>query len=152
MGCGGRSGHRHRIACSSPIRRQGSIGFFVKVQENGAPALAGHTTQGGSEGQITEIETIVSRLSGTLGGGPPPGSSGRTCSATPRARSSPRRLPPDKRRTREELSQLVNGYFTGLENNTGDEPPSFAEDCLRPGKRNPDVRPPGRPKARSPVR
>jgi hypothetical protein len=40
-------------------------------------------------------------------------------------------LPPGKRRTREQLAQIVNSYFSGIENNTGDRPPPFAADCLR---------------------
>jgi hypothetical protein len=40
-------------------------------------------------------------------------------------------LPPQTRRTREQLAAIANSYFTGLENNTGDQVPPFADDCFR---------------------
>jgi CubicO group peptidase (beta-lactamase class C family) len=117
----------YRLFVTDP--KEGAIGFFVKVQENGAPALAA-TRLKVFRNQITEIETVVARLSGTIGGSPPGLIGPDKLGDTTRAQFTTA-LPPDKRRTREELVQLVNGYFTGLENNTGDELPSFADDCLR---------------------
>src|SRR5581483_11241682 len=80
--------------------------------------------------RITEIESIGARLGATLGGGPSGvprtdqlGDAPRPQFVTP--------LPPDKRRTREQLTAIANAYFTGIENNSGDEPPPFADDCLR---------------------
>ncbi len=109
--------------------KEGSVGFFVKAQENGAPVLVA-TRLKVLKQQITEIESNASRLSGTIGGGP---------SSQPRVDQlgdSPRKqfletLAASQRRTREQLAAVVNGYFTGLENNTGDKPPEFADDCLR---------------------
>ena len=109
--------------------KQGSVGFFVKVQENGAPLLV--ATRLKVVGQrITEIESYASRLTGTIGGGP---------SSLPRVDQlgdRPRKqflqeLPPDSRHSREQLAAIVNTYFTGLEGNTGDKPPLFADDCFR---------------------
>jgi hypothetical protein len=117
----------YRLFVADP--KTSTIGFFIKVQENGAPALAG-TRLKVQRNQITEIESVVARLSSTVGGalaamGGPEVLGDKTRSQFTTA------LPADKRHSREKLSQIVNGYFTGLENNTGDEPPSFADDCLR---------------------
>jgi hypothetical protein len=109
--------------------KEGSVGFFMKAQENGAPVLVA-TRLKVVRNQITEIESNASRLTGTIGGGP---------SSAPRVDQLgdvPRKqfltpLPANQRRTREQLAAIVNGYFTGLENNTGDEPPAFADDCFR---------------------
>jgi hypothetical protein len=117
----------YRLFVTDP--KAGSVGFFVKAQENGAPVLVATRLKVVGR-QITEIESFASRLTGTIGGGP---------SSAPRVDQlgdAPRKqfvtpLPPDKRRTREQLSAIANSYFTGLENNSGDEVPAFADDCFR---------------------
>lgn len=43
----------------------------------------------------------------------------------------PASRPKTQRHGRQELAQIVNSYFSGIENNTGDKPPPFAPDCLR---------------------
>jgi len=117
----------YRLFVTDP--KEGSIGFFVKAQENGAPVLVGTRLKIVNK-QITEIESYASRLTGTIGGGPSSaprvdqlGDAPRTQFVTP--------LPPDKRHTREQLSKIANSYFDGLENNTGDKVPPFADDCFR---------------------
>jgi hypothetical protein len=117
----------YRLFVADP--EMGSVGFFVKVQENGAPALAA-TRLKVVRDQITEIESVVARLSGTIGGSPP-GLQGPDKLGDRTREQFVTALPPDKRRKREELIRIVDGYFTGLENNTGDKPPAFADDCLR---------------------
>jgi len=117
----------YRLFVADP--KEGSIGFFVKAQENGAPVLVA-TRLKIVNGQITEIESYASRLAATIGGGP---------SSAPRIDQlgdAPRKqfvtaLPSDKRLTREQLGKIANSYFDGLENNTGDEVPPFADDCFR---------------------
>jgi hypothetical protein len=109
--------------------REGSVGFFVKARENGAPVLVG-TRLKVVKHRITEMESIVARLGTTVAGGP------SSTARTDQLGESPRKqflstLPPDRRRTREQLAAIVNSYFTGIENNTGDKPPPFADDCLR---------------------
>jgi hypothetical protein len=109
--------------------KQGSVGFFVKAQENGAPLLAA-TRLKVVDHRIAEVESLVSRLTATVGGGP---------SGLPREDQlgdAPRKqfvttLPSAERHTREQLAAIVNQYFSGLENNAGDKPPPFAADCLR---------------------
>jgi hypothetical protein len=118
---------KYRLFVTDPQER--TVGFFVKAQENGAPVLIATRLKVVSH-RITEIESIGARLGATLGGGP---------SGVPRVDQlgdAPRKqfvtpLPPDKRRTREQLTAIANSYFTGIENNSGDEPPPFADDCLR---------------------
>lgn len=117
----------YRLFVTDP--KEGAVGFFVKVQENGAPLLVGTRLRVIGQ-RITEIESYASRLTGTIGGGP---------SSLPRVDQlgdSPREqflqtLPGNQRRSRVQLAAIVNTYFTGLENNTGDKPPEFADDCFR---------------------
>lgn len=117
----------YRLFVTDP--REGSVGFFAKARENGAPVLLA-TRLKVVDRRITEIESIASRLGATIGGGP---------SAQPRVdqlgdRPRPQflaTLPPRERRTRKQLIAIVNSYYTGIENNRGDKPPPFADDCLR---------------------
>ena len=109
--------------------REGSIGLFAKGEENGAQVLIATRLRVVNH-QITEAESIVPRLTATIGGGP---------SSQPRVDQlgdAPRKqfvtaVPPGQRRTREQLAAIANSYFTGIEGNTGDKPPPFAADCLR---------------------
>ena len=117
----------YRLFVADP--QAGSIGFFVKAQENGAPVLVATRLKVVKQ-QITQIESYASRLTGTIGGGP---------SSAPRVDQlgdAPRKqfvtpLPVDKRQTREQLASIANSYFSGLENNTGEKVPPFADDCFR---------------------
>ena len=118
---------KYRLIVADP--RESTVGFFVKAVENGAPVLVA-TRLRLADHRITEIESIASRLSATLGGGPSGllredqlGESPRAQFVTP--------LPANERHSREQLAQIVDSYFTGIENNTGDKPPPFAADCLR---------------------
>lgn len=106
-----------------------SVGFFAKAQENGAPVLvatrlkvAGH--------RITEMESVVARLSSTAGGSASPFGREDRLGDKPRAQFLTT-LPPSERHSRAQLAAIANRYFSGIENNTGDKPPPFAEDCVR---------------------
>ncbi len=109
--------------------QEGQIGFFAKGTENGAPVLIA-TRLKVVNGQITEIESYVPRLTDTVGGGP---------SSTKRVdmlgdvtrKQFTTALPPDKRLSREKLASIANSYWAGLENNRGEKVPPFAADCLR---------------------
>ncbi len=117
----------YRLFVTDPTA--GSVGFFAKAQENGAAVLVA-TRLKVVDRRITEMESIASRLGATIGGGP---------SSQPRVDrlgDHPRpqflqTLPPNERRTRRQLMAIVDSYYTGIENNTGDKPPPFADDCLR---------------------
>ncbi len=86
--------------------------------------------------QITQIETYVTPE------GPPAYASGRRpvhptpspppdfLGDAPRAQFLQTVAPKD-RRSREDLMKITNTYWTGIENNTGDAPPLFAQDCKR---------------------
>jgi hypothetical protein len=118
---------KYRLFVTDP--QQGEVGFFFKAQENGAPVLVA-TRLKIMKGRITEIESFAPRLGATISGGP---------SSTPRidqlgdvARKqfiTP--LPSGKRMSRKKLSSIANSYYTGLENNTGEKVPPFADDCMR---------------------
>jgi hypothetical protein len=118
---------KYRLIVADP--KESTLGFFVKAVENGAPVLVATRLRLASH-RITEIESIASRLSATLGGGPSGLAREDQLGESPRAQFvTP--LPANERHSREQLAQIVNSYFTGIENNTGDKPPPFAADCLR---------------------
>ena len=118
---------KYRLIVADP--QASTVGFFAKAVENGVPVLVS-TRLKVLNHQITEIESIASRLSATVGGGPSGLAREDQLGDTPRAQFlTP--LPADQRHSREQLAQIVNQYFTGIENNTGDQPPPFAADCLR---------------------
>ncbi len=117
----------YRLVVADP--KEGSVGFFVKAQENGAAVLVG-TRLKVVKGQITEIESNVPRLTGTIGGGPSSAARVDQLGDSPRKQFTTE-LPAGQRHTRDQLAQIANAYFTGLENNTGDKPPPFADDCMR---------------------
>ncbi len=118
---------KYRLIVADP--QTSTVGFFAKAVENGAPVLVSTRLRLVNH-QITEIESIAARLSATVGGGPSALAREDQLGDTPRAQFlTP--LPADQRHSREQLAQIVNQYFTGIENNTGDQPPPFAADCLR---------------------
>jgi hypothetical protein len=89
----------YRLFVADP--HAGSVGFFVKAQENGAPVLVA-TRLKVVKNQITEIESNAARLTGTIGGGP------SSAQRVDQLGDAPRKqfvtaLPLDKRRTREQL-------------------------------------------------
>ncbi len=118
---------KYRLYVADP--GAGSIGFFAKARENGAPVLVATRLKVVGR-QITQIESIAARLSSTLGGSSSPlGREDRLGDAPRPQFLTP--LPPSERRSRAQLAAIVNRYFSGIENNTGDKPPPFADDCLR---------------------
>jgi hypothetical protein len=118
---------KYRLYVSDP--EQGQIGFFAKGTENGAPVLIA-TRLKVVNGQITEIESYVPRLTDMITAGP------SSVKRTDMLGDAPRKqfvtpLPPGKRVSREKLASIANSYWEGLENNHGDKVPPFAADCLR---------------------
>jgi len=78
-------------------------------------------------GLISEIETIVSRPSGTFGARGPE-------ALEKRSRPDPlwtAAVPPAERMSRAELLKVANDYFTGMENNDGHGVYPFSNDCYR---------------------
>jgi len=133
----------YRLVVADPQNR--SIGFLAKGLENGAPVLIG-TRLRVINHQITEIESVVGRLSNTTGGavfGTPKDASidgeprQQFLTELPRAA----RLPPAQ------LAAIVNGYYTGLEGNLGEKPPAFAADCQRLENETPTTNAPVAPGA-----
>jgi hypothetical protein len=112
----------YRLYVDDPDR--GEVGFFSRMYENGAPVVVTTRLKIYSR-QITEIEIIVGQEN--FGRGPlDPDLLGDK----PRSQFL-QQVPPEARRSRDELMKIVNTYFTGLENNVGDKPPLFAKDCDR---------------------
>jgi hypothetical protein len=118
----------YRLYVADPQDRM--IAFLAKGLENGAPVLIG-TRLRVINHQITDMESVVGRLSSTTGGA--------LLGTAPKDLSidgEPRKqfvtdLPVAARLSAAQLGAIVNGYFTGLEGNTGDKPPAFAADCHR---------------------
>ncbi len=117
----------YRLFVDDP--KEGEIGFFIKAQENGAPVLVA-TRLRVVRGQITEIESYAARLGATITGGASSMPRVDELGEVTRAQFTTR-LPADKRLSRERLAAIANSYYTGLENNTGDKVPPFADDCMR---------------------
>ena len=117
----------YRLFVADP--KESAIGFIVKAQENEAPVLVS-TRLKVANGQITEIESYAARLSNTTGGAVAALLGADILGDAPR-KQFVTAVAPAQRRTREQLAAIVNSYFTGLENNTGDKVPNFADDCLR---------------------
>ncbi|HTV80332.1 MAG TPA: hypothetical protein VMF03_18915 [Steroidobacteraceae bacterium] len=117
---------KYRLKVSDP--EMGEIGFFAKAAENGAPILVA-TRLKVVDQRITQIESVVAHTSDLIGGTP----------GHPRPDvlgDAPRpqflqALPPESQRSRPELIDIANTYWTGIENNTGAHPPLFADDCNR---------------------
>ncbi len=127
---------KYRLYVSDP--QQGQIGFFAKGTENGAPVLIA-TRLKVVDGQITEIESYVPRLTDTITAGP------SSVKRTDMLGDAPRKqfvtaLPANKRLPRQKLASIANSYWAGLENNHGEKVPPFADDCVRLGERYADVR------------
>lgn len=118
---------KYRLVVAEP--EAGAVGFFAKVQENGAQILVA-TRLKIVDRKITEIESVVAHNSDLIN----PGSAGAprpdVLGDSPRVQFL-QTLPPESRRSREELIRIANTYWTGIENNDGSHPPLFADDCNR---------------------
>ncbi|MGH8217898.1 MAG: hypothetical protein ACREUT_04945 [Steroidobacteraceae bacterium] len=116
---------KYRLYIDDPTA--GEVGFFAKAQENGSPVLIA-TRLAILDRKITEIESVVSRSSDRLGAGGHPRPDVLGDAPRPQFLQV---LPPASRRSRQEMIDIVNTYFTGIENNNGTRPPLFADDCNR---------------------
>jgi hypothetical protein len=117
----------YRLYIADP--QWGTIGFYARMYENGAPVIVSTRLRVYGH-QLTEIETIVTPERSRLA------PAGSAAAQTDYLGEKPRPeltqvVPPAQRRSREELMRIVNTYFTGIENNTGDKPPLFSAHCQR---------------------
>jgi hypothetical protein len=117
----------YRLFVTDP--KEGSVGFFIKAMENGTTVLVS-TRLKVVRGQITEMESYAARLSNTVGGAQAALLGPEVLGDSPRKQFLTT-IPQEQRLSRDKLSSIANSYFTGLENNTGDEVPPFADDCFR---------------------
>ena len=117
---------KYRLKVSDP--ELGEIGFFAKATENGAPILVATRLQV-VDHQITQIESVVAHTSDLIGG---PAGQARpdVLGDAPRPQFL-QALPPGSQRGRQEMIDIANTYWTGIENNAGTHPPLFADDCNR---------------------
>jgi len=115
----------YRLYIADP--QWGTIGFYARMYENGDPVILSTRLKVYNH-QITEIETIVTpeRWRTT-----PPGEATRDYLGVKPRPEYTQVVPVARRRSREDLMKIVNTYFTGIENNTGDKPPIFSAHCRR---------------------
>lgn len=118
---------KYRLTVADP--ELGEVGFFSRMQENGAPILLA-TRLRVVDRKITQIESIIAHTSDLLGGGPQAQPRPDVLGDAPRAQFL-QTLPPGARRSRQEMIDITNTYWTGIENNDGSRPPLFADDCNR---------------------
>jgi hypothetical protein len=107
----------------------GTVGFYSRMYENGTAVIVSTRLRVYNR-QLTEIELIVAPERWPRD---PPGSETTRpdyLGEKPRPEFS-QVVPPPQRRSREDLMKIVNTYFTGIENNTGDKPPLFSSHCQR---------------------
>lgn len=116
---------KYRLTVADP--ELGEVGFFSRMHENGAPILVATRLQV-VDRKITQIESIIAHTSDLLG---PQGTQRPdVLGDAPRAQFL-QTLAPDARRSRQEMIDITNTYWTGIENNDGSRPPLFADDCNR---------------------
>jgi hypothetical protein len=118
---------KYRLTVADP--EVGEVGFFARMEENGAEILVG-TRLAVVDRRITQIESVVAHNSDLLNLGPPGQPRPDVLGDAPR-RQFLQTLPPSARRSRQELIDIANTYWTGIENNDGSHPPLFADDCNR---------------------
>src|SRR5690606_6001733 len=113
------------------------VAFLGTVRERGQSATDGDLVAIAlrlriRDGRITEIEQIVSRpsnVNSSRGDFPPTGQGMEAMVAPHAIFTTP--IPPAGRKSRAELIETANYYFTGLENNDGKGYYPFTEDCVR---------------------
>lgn len=118
---------KYRLYVDDPTA--GEVGFFAKAEENGSPVLLA-TRLAILDRKITEIESVIARSSDRVGAGAGDHPRPDVLGDAPRPQFL-QVVPPASRRSRQEMIDIVNTYFTGIENNDGSRPPLFADDCNR---------------------
>ncbi len=101
----------------------GNVAYFGVIEEYGKPAYFNMRMKVVKK-RITEVETIVSRLPD----GPKPFGKAEEVVHDPRWNEV---LPPERRRPRERLMAIADGYFDTVELNDGQIFTHFADDCDR---------------------
>jgi hypothetical protein len=103
---------KYRLIVADP--EQGQVGFFTRMEENGAEILVG-TRLAVVDRKITQIESVIAHNSDLLNLGPPGQSRPDVLGDAPRPQFL-QTLPPSARRSRQELIDIANTYWTGIEN------------------------------------
>jgi hypothetical protein len=118
---------KYRLIVADP--ELGQVGFFTRMEENGAEILVG-TRLAVVDRKITQIESVIAHNNDLLNLGPPGQPRPDVLGGAPRPQFL-QTLPSSARRTRQEMIDVANTYWTGIENNDGSHPPLFADDCNR---------------------
>jgi len=105
--------------------QDGQVGFFGTIRENDAPAILAARLKVRNR-QITEIETVVPRFDNTDDKNGP---EELDALGTPNPVYA-EAVPPGERTSRQRMVSIVNSYFDGLENATGEGIP-FDPKCDR---------------------
>ncbi len=103
---------------------QGSVGYFGVVDEDGHPGILGMRMKV-VDHEATEIEVLVARPEGA-GGGPMGGAAN--------LKDKPifsEDVPESERLSRDKMIALADGYFSTIQQNTGEIKTSFDPDCQR---------------------
>jgi hypothetical protein len=101
----------------------GQVAYFGVIEERGTKSFLALRLKIDDE-KISEVETIIDRK----GYGPGPFGDPDALQAVPVISED---VPPDRRRPRERLIALADGYFNTLELNDGQIFTQFADDCSR---------------------
>jgi hypothetical protein len=106
----------------------GQVAVLTTGEENGSSYQLGVRLKV-VDGKITEAETLVYRHS-------PDKADGGLAALAPNLQGDPRpqftqTIPANKRLTREQLIDINDAYWEGIELNDGSQPPPFADDCHR---------------------
>lgn len=108
----------------------GQVGLFGVVDEHGVPGYLAARLKV-EEGKITEIETVVNRVSPPPPGASPPPWQTRTPKDLQHFAAMTETVPPAERVSRGRLIDIANGYFSTLQQNDGQLFAPFDDSCSR---------------------
>jgi len=112
---------KYKIYMDDP--EQGSVGYFGVVEEDGHPGILGTRLKIVNH-KVTEIETLVARPEGATAG----------LGGADKLKDKPifsEDVPESERLSRDQLIALADGYFSTIQENTGEIKTSFDPDCQR---------------------
>jgi hypothetical protein len=112
---------KYKIYMDDP--EQGSVGYFGVVEEDGHPGILGARLKVANR-KLTEIETFVARPEGATAG----------LGSADNLKDKPifsEDVPESERLSRDKLIVLADGYFSTIQENTGEIKTSFDPGCQR---------------------
>jgi hypothetical protein len=124
----GRSAPATELFFADP--QTGQVGFFGVIEEHGVPGYLAARLKV-AEGKISEIETIVNRVTPPPPGASPPPWQTRTPKELQHFAAMTETVPPAERVSRGRLIDIANGYFSTLQQNDGQLFAPFDDSCSR---------------------